>query len=646
MRDCQTWQSIEAEPRRARAVGIVFQSKNEPGASDGAGTTNAAVEARGSAREQNTAAAYARGRKRSMPKASCLEPSLSIRAVITGASLLMAVTTSVGRAQQMSITTVTKAPLAGHFATPAPGQAGIGFWGTDLGLTFKHGNSLRILFGDSWADTSANAIGPFSDDTQGWIDLNLFPTGAAVDNWLAQPIHRPLPGDFPWHAVAPPIVFRVNGLGKVTPFFVYDGACCGKLLILGSGRTPGFGFSNGTSGAFAYFGRNEVAQCSPARPCDPGFTCDSTSMGICSNTSGENAVACVRGVSGGPCGFGATCVAPPGPSGGVCVDTSTYPVFSPSDPAKQLLSVVQVARIGNSDPSVPENYYTRTWMTNKFTNSTARTVRTFNPANPTGTHDYRPIDGAPAAGTNPQVFLWGRPLWIGANKVDRSLPLYFAYADLPQYSATGNFNWRVHYYKTIGANGVPVFSDNPTDAAKLSLSGGSKPENEQFDIVNQMSVSYIPQMDKWVMFYGGDIHPNLITLVPTLAGPNAGAYASDPNHAIHARFASNPWGPWSAPVSVYAPGNPGPPPATQSGPVTGDYAAWGMIHDSNCVGFPCVSGEGNPLFLVSNYGFLYGANIIDAWTTPQGVHDADVYWNVSTWDPYQTVLMKSHIHLP
>jgi hypothetical protein len=38
-------------------------------------------------------------------------------------------------------------------------------------------------------------------------------------------------------------------------------------------------------------------------------------------------------------------------------------------------------------------------------------------------------------------------------------------------------------------------------------------------------------------------------------------------------------------------------------------------------------------FLVSNYGFLYGANIIDAWTTPLGAHDADVYWNMSTWDP-------------
>jgi hypothetical protein len=45
------------------------------------------------------------------------------------------------------------------------------------------------------------------------------------------------------------------------------------------------------------------------------------------------------------------------------------------------------------------------------------------------------------------------------------------------------------------------------------------------------------------------------------------------------------------------------------------------------------------------YGFLYGVNIIEQWTEPRGLlnQDADIYWNVSTWDPYETILMRSRI---
>src|SRR5262245_45319792 len=93
---------------------------------------------------------------------------------------------ALGGAQTMSVSgTVKKAPFVGRYATPAPGQNGIGFYGADLGWSFKHGSRLRILFGDSWADTLATPIGPLGDDAQGSIDLNLFPNGAAVDAWVA-----------------------------------------------------------------------------------------------------------------------------------------------------------------------------------------------------------------------------------------------------------------------------------------------------------------------------------------------------------------------------------------------------------------------------------------------------------------------------
>jgi len=49
---------------------------------------------------------------------------------------------------------------------------------------------------------------------------------------------------------------------------------------------------------------------------------------------------------------------------------------------------------------------------------------------------------------------------------------------------------------------------------------------------------------------------------------------------------------------------------------------------------------------------LYGVNIIDAWTEDvsdriadlePGERAVELYWNVSTWRPYQVLLMKSQL---
>jgi hypothetical protein len=42
-------------------------------------------------------------------------------------------------------------------------------------------------------------------------------------------------------------------------------------------------------------------------------------------------------------------------------------------------------------------------------------------------------------------------------------------------------------------------------------------------------------------------------------------------------------------------------------------------------------------------GFLYGANLIPEWTVSRPNNKVDIYWNVSTWAPYQVVLMRSTI---
>ena len=57
-----------------------------------------------------------------------------------------------------------------------------------------------------------------------------------------------------------------------------------------------------------------------------------------------------------------------------------------------------------------------------------------------------------------------------------------------------------------------------------------------------------------------------------------------------------------------------------------------------CVGHTAFEGI-NP----HEYGFLYAANIISEWTRPAPGGGADILWNVSTWDPYRVVLVRTRI---
>jgi hypothetical protein len=64
----------------------------------------------------------------------------------------------------------------------------------------------------------------------------------------------------------------------------------------------------------------------------------------------------------------------------------------------------------------------------------------------------------------------------------------------------------------------------------------------------------------------------------------------------------------------------------------------------------CAAGElalgiqndmsGNPI------GRLYAPNVLDEWTedvSDAGRRAAEIYWNVSTWNPYQVVLVKTRL---
>jgi hypothetical protein len=40
-------------------------------------------------------------------------------------------------------------------------------------------------------------------------------------------------------------------------------------------------------------------------------------------------------------------------------------------------------------------------------------------------------------------------------------------------------------------------------------------------------------------------------------------------------------------------------------------------------------------------GYLYAPNVVDAWTRPDGAGGVELYWNVSIWNPYAVLLVRT-----
>jgi hypothetical protein len=525
------------------------------------------------------------------------------------------------------------AVLAGPLDVPAPGQENIAFYGTDLGVSFEHGDEIRILFGDTWSDSGGSLIGTVSDDAQGAISMRSedgFPDGDAVDAFIAA---QPLADGAPWWTrAAPPVTMHVVD-GKAAPFELYRGGFHGQAPInMSIGRAVVAGFSNGRDGAFTILRRDVPIACAPAgaAPCADGFECDA-GLGVCSNSDPEYPTTCVIG-SDDRCGTGATCNAIAG--GGFCQDR-TSSLYAADDEFGRLEAVAIEQEIGCADPDQPARYFTQPWVTNKFTNPIAKTVADFDPArDDPDANDYRPADGSHPA--REKVLVWGRPHTCGTSATGRQASVYFAYADMPEYSASGDFTWQLHYLSGF-TDDRPVFSDAQTDAIELDLSGEPDPRSEPFDIVDRTAVTYLQALHVWVMFYGGDFAAPVLSV---FEGANYTRVVRDPRGAIHARFAEHPWGPWSAPVPALEAGNGDvSPPEPDS-----EYTSLGMLHHAACSGAHCIPGENAISHVFTPYGFLYGPNIFDAWTAVREDGRAvDVYWNVSTWNPYQTVLLRTRI---
>jgi hypothetical protein len=135
--------------------------------------------------------------------------------------------------------------------------------------------------------------------------------------------------------------------------------------------------------------------------------------------------------------------------------------------------------------------------------------------------------------------------------------------------------------------------------------------------VGEHSVTWNAPLNSWLLLYG--------CIVDSATGPDA---------RIEARIAPQPWGPWSTPTVLLTNHD------------AGVVCTLIMRKETGC------TGQRNywPTMIPVVAGFFYAPFVMDRFTvdsTPAGAStkQATIYWLVSTWNPYNVVVMQSTLQL-
>lgn len=486
-------------------------------------------------------------------------------------------------------------------------QPAVQLFGTDLGCSFVHQGKHMMLFGDTMptARFYCDNHDITQDDSTALLPL-------APPAKVPEPSFVTVPGDPSTYAT-----LEVNRDGRPLP--------------MGLGRTPVTGWSDGQR-AYAMFGHQEYTTC--RRGADGGLGCDaeegltcSHDVGTCTPVTGNVTTPCDL-TRGQGCGLGQQCT--PSPDG-YCVDlTCSQYDGTPSSVAFTVARNTEIAVQREGDPAVFDSVHTFT--SKKFHYAFARTVTHL--AEKRRDDDFTPGDGT--------LLLWGRPGFVGEQ--GRQSQLYLLKHALPLPVTAGTLAFAPEYFAGVDpVSGEPRWSHRQRDAAAIALDG--KHDGSPFEsisIVNQFAISWLgPPVRKWIMLYAGDV-PDQLLLDPS------GADVQRTRGPVRVRFADFPWGPFSPAVDYLVPGDPNTPFAP--------YGPGGFLFHYACQDQPgTLCARTDPLRPLDSYipgcptpavqldiGRLYGVNIIDAYTV-RADDGLVVTWNVSTWNPYGVMMMRSHI---
>jgi len=566
----------------------------------------------------------------------------------------------------------------------------LGIGGTDLGFTIPAPSSvdeqqLTVLFGDTWS--RAHDVCWFtredSDDLQATLParrpgvLSAGPPSDSAVNACADL-------DITIDDRTEPTTWRSIRLFRDASERTEE-----SLLDMSFLRAPVTGFSDG-SHTYGVFLRNTPAYCADSNACPTGARCSTevdagARIGVCGTSDDPDGVRtfCLQPSS---CASGVPCV---GPERGVCVADAPYTVRGPQgsyspqwyqdDPRQAVLQTVTIASA--FWPDRPQDYAVGyNFQTRKFMNVVARTVAHFDPDAPQD-NDYR--QGSDA------LLMWGRPYFFAGAGTES--PLFLLYQPLQDFmDGDGRIAWAPRFFAGYDEDsGKPRWSDNEADAMPLygveleATDDGLQPTKPtDFDMVNHAAISWVEPLQRWVMFYGGSIPDWLRSDRATGRTPELVHPQPVPN-AIHMRSASHPFGR----STLDAPADEG---WTDAEPVVtresmsflgcdeagaepsfgctvprdpvaliDELVAWATEaapDDWTDLTQICLAGNLALSYLYqlegSSTSHLYGTNIIDQWTEDvtghvqglaPGERAVELYWNVSTWRPYQVVLMKTQL---
>ena len=211
------------------------------------------------------------------------------------------------------------------------------------------------------------------------------------------------------------------------------------------------------------------------------------------------------------------------------------------------------------------------------------------------------INTAIAPGANGDVYFWGTQ---GGLLYRHSAP-YFARKPAALLGQPG----RMEYFTGLGTDGQPRFSSSETDAVPLfadHTGTSSAPAN----CMGELSVQWNPFVQRWVMLYNCLDHTSA-----NLPG-------------IYMRLAPQPWGPWSAPQTIFNSSR--------------DGGLCHFIHRAVTATQPACDDLSGPARLS-----VEGGNppyIIAPFTTGDAALAASTfYYTMSTWNPYVVIIMKTTI---
>lgn len=565
---------------------------------------------------------------------------MTLRPSALATSLALLALTSSAQADPTVGATTVLGPFVGpgatlHTGNRPPANPSIAFAGTDLGWTYTHAGTLRVLFGDTHASEAGAPIDPkyFGTVPEG--------SAASFDDGF---------GQVDLSVWSDPASFSSTNLPKIL-LAQHPGSSDAKALNpqhwMDAFKTPFGGFSNG-SREFALFYTSKPEGClndghcddhHSMLTCDPGlafwfeeyFDQKAFTGGCLDGTFG-----CLNDTRIDAWGF-------PVPGTGFCRDATS--TLYRNDAVGRVLATATKHRIGIRSLTDAREYLSiQQWLTSKFRNVTIATAQDFVPSRGAG-YRSQSYGEAGSSGANRRVFLWGRPSFVGIKATGRSNGLYFAYVDMPAGSTlTG---WAPKYYTgTIG--GVPQFSTLESAAVALDLDASTAgiQTSEPHDIVSLTNVVWVDALKKWVMLYGGSLSTNPVGPFVTcgvlefFVGAQECGRVARGNHAIRMRTADDPWGPWSVPRDFYVPGDPLA--SVPTGAYNGAVQGQNIFYHPRCTG-TCRASYGHPNYDPSvEFGVPYAPMIVVPWIKP-AAGAVDVTWLMSTWNPYGIYLMRTRI---